>query len=407
MSAISTPSFRTYASVQAMGGYVVVCGCFGLLWVALGCGEVKATAESDASSNVADAGTIDASGPDAGPTCPLGAICEDNLNYAFVTSTNKPGNEIGGLIGADMLCANLAQTAGLPGQYVAWLSSSTVDARDRLEDASGWIRRDRRPFALSRSDLLSGQIIHPLSLDENGVTRHVDVATNTRFDGTRREQGQYAACDDWNGSQDVHEAGRSSETSNGWTSFDEHSCADNMHLYCLGVNHNNPVELPETSGFRRAWLSTTALAGGTGLSVMDAICTSEGDVLGVDSALAFVATTTESAVDRLDLAGPTWVRPDNAVLWLETIDIASKPPLAAINLSNLGSVSNDSSAVVWTGAETPTALALPGDNCQDWSSNSDLSRGLRGIPSSLLDYFFLTTQLFACASEFHFYCFEE
>ena len=52
-------------------------------------------------------------------------------NIVFATSTLQDGN-LGGLAGADAICNTRASAAGLPGAYVAWLSSTTVDARDRL-----------------------------------------------------------------------------------------------------------------------------------------------------------------------------------------------------------------------------------------------------------------------------------
>src|SRR5690606_988458 len=61
-------------------------------------------------------------------------------NIVFVTSTQHVAQDLGGLEGADRICADRAAAAGLPGTYVAWLSTRTVDARDRLAGARGWVR---------------------------------------------------------------------------------------------------------------------------------------------------------------------------------------------------------------------------------------------------------------------------
>lgn len=45
----------------------------------------------------------------------------------FVTSTTYTGN-LGGVVGADIVCTNVATGAGIPGSYKAVLSSSTEDA---------------------------------------------------------------------------------------------------------------------------------------------------------------------------------------------------------------------------------------------------------------------------------------
>ncbi len=405
-------SISLHASVPTTKAFIVGCG---ISLVVLGCGEVKSNGETDASSQVADASVSDANvndasvepadaGPDAGPTCPLGAICEANVNYAFVTSTQRPANEYGGLSGADAICNDLAQAAGLPGQYVAWMSSSTEDARDRLTTASGWIRTDGRPFALSRGGLIGGQIIHPLNLDESGVTRNGDVATATTTDGRSRATGDAeSACEDWSGGGGPYDLGRSSETSSLWTDYDEGNCSNDAHLYCLGISNDNAIQLSETSGQRRAWLSTGTLAGDIGRNVMDALCTNEGKILGVDSAVAFVATTTESAVDRLDLTGPTWVRPDHAALWMEANDIVAKPPMAAINVSNQGGILG-SQLRIWAGAAAPTTLAVAEANCQDWTAVS--GNGLVTRFFVLFDYF-SPSQNLNCSTQNHFYCFEE
>jgi hypothetical protein len=64
-----------------------------------------------------------------GPTCvvtmngPLSVTLIVNaFNYMFVTSSGISGN-MGGLAGGDAKCAQLAQAAGLPGNYVAWLAT--------------------------------------------------------------------------------------------------------------------------------------------------------------------------------------------------------------------------------------------------------------------------------------------
>ena len=52
----------------------------------------------------------------------------------FNSSTSYNGN-LGGLTGADAKCQSRAAAAGLTGTYKAWLSSTTINAKDRLPDA--------------------------------------------------------------------------------------------------------------------------------------------------------------------------------------------------------------------------------------------------------------------------------
>ena len=61
----------------------------------------------------------------------------------FITSTNPgEGANLGGLEGADAHCAALAEAAGVTGKtWAAYLSTTTVDARDRI-GSGPWVNAD-------------------------------------------------------------------------------------------------------------------------------------------------------------------------------------------------------------------------------------------------------------------------
>src|SRR5213592_2896892 len=101
-------------------------------------------------------------GDDAGSTC---EPVPTDANYVFVTSTTHAPDELGPA-DADRICNARAQAAGLPGTYVAWLSSSTEPARDRLGSARGWVRLDGLPFTDTLADLAAGKVFYPVGLDE-------------------------------------------------------------------------------------------------------------------------------------------------------------------------------------------------------------------------------------------------
>ena len=65
--------------------------------------------------------------PDKSLSLPIGTC----TRIAFVTSTVHQGN-LGGLAGADTICNNLAQQAGLPGTYLAWLSGADASPSERF-----------------------------------------------------------------------------------------------------------------------------------------------------------------------------------------------------------------------------------------------------------------------------------
>jgi hypothetical protein len=122
----------------------------------------------------------------------------------FVTSTNPgEGANFGGLAGADAHCTALAEAAGITGRtWAAYLSSSEVDARDRI-GTGPWTNAAGVVIAESVAALHgeSNAITKETALDETGAivngrgdnpNRH-DILTGSRADGTRAAE----TCGDW------------------------------------------------------------------------------------------------------------------------------------------------------------------------------------------------------------------
>src|SRR5215211_2458302 len=118
-----------------------------------------------------------------------------DANVVFLTSSQVAPGALGGLTGADDLCAQMALSGGLDGRYVAWLSTPTEHAIDRLAGARGWVRRDGLPFADTTSDIAAGKIFYPPSLDEAGTETYARVATGT--DGMGHTLGFMTDCGEW------------------------------------------------------------------------------------------------------------------------------------------------------------------------------------------------------------------
>jgi hypothetical protein len=134
----------------------------------------------------------------------------DNASF-FVTSENPgSGGDLGGLQGADAHCQSLADSAGLGDKtWRAYLSTSTVDARDRIGDGP-WYNVDGVLIAEDVDDLHSdSKISNETALDENGDAPPYfvmvdgeaqrpeglahDILTGTNEDGTANA----ATCNDW------------------------------------------------------------------------------------------------------------------------------------------------------------------------------------------------------------------
>ena len=141
-------------------------------------------------------------------------VCADLFvpKVVFITSDSYTGN-MGGIIGADAICQNLADLAGVAGIFRAWLSDSTgVSPASRFVRSLGpYVRTDGEVIANNWADLTDGEIAVPINIDENGFsppTFRSDASpwhtwSATRPDGTpwhsswpaAPPQGEY--CEDW------------------------------------------------------------------------------------------------------------------------------------------------------------------------------------------------------------------
>ena len=169
--------------------------------------------------------------------------CDDTCAQdirVFVSSTGSLGGEWMGVGLADAVCANLADDAGLPDPllYRAWLSTSTVDARDRVLRGRGRIvLLNGIVVAESWEALLSGDMQHPIDATDKLEVYHGGVWTGTNPDGTLA-QGS-SQCEDWM-TTDIDELGHygdSDEATSEWTlsvDFDNPLvCAATLRIYCF------------------------------------------------------------------------------------------------------------------------------------------------------------------------------
>jgi hypothetical protein len=329
---------------------------------------------------------------DAGTSC-VGCATGGPYNYVFVTSQRfLPGQDFVGLSGADGECQKLADAAGIGApmrHYVAWLSTSSQDAKARLmtptgTPARGWVRPDGRPFGDSLTALLgdSGQIFYPPRLDEQGhdvaVTdpdMFAHTATGTDSDGTRDPD----TASDWTSSTTSFRSGAAIGTTAGWTDADTIS-PQAMHLYCFSIDFEQLLQPTKVNG-RLAFVSNGKFPSAMfpmSLANADALCQQEGTTLAAGTYRALLSTTQAAASSRFDLTGRTWVRPDG-IPWLANAnDLRDGQPLTGLSIDSLGTYINFSA--VWTGAVSPSSTSITSaHSCGDWTSSS--STGDEGQPT--------------------------
>jgi hypothetical protein len=307
-------------------------------------------------------------------------------NIVFTTATALPmpfGTTAGAAqAAADAHCNLSATAAGLPGHYVAWLSTSTTNAISKLGAAHGWVRADGRPFTNTQSDLAAGTVFYPPGIAEDG--KDIRAVFSIAATGTAGNGSVLSGdtCNDWTStSGSTFGTGVPSGGSRAWTNAPySTSCEGPFALYCFETSFNNSV-VAAAAG-RIAFVSKGTLKPGPGVSRpdADAICQSEAHAAGLPGPssdyLALLATTGESAIARfsVDSTSGTWVRPDGVLLAAKASDIAATLPLLApLDVAADGTYVG--TGTPWTGS---LGTNLPGDattTCNDWGSTANSGDG--------------------------------
>lgn len=175
----------------------------------------------------------------------------DDVKWVFGTSKRYQGGGLGGLEGADAICASHAAVASNAGTYKAWLSAYANPARDRLtHSALPYALVDGTRVADSWDDLVHADLEHAIDLDEYAmplVEPQVEVGpaspawTFTGFDGNaaRWEPGGTETtnprrdCDAWTSYGLLGDVGSWTETGPRWTGSGNLPCTAKAVLYCL------------------------------------------------------------------------------------------------------------------------------------------------------------------------------
>ncbi len=290
-------------------------------------------------------------------------------NVMFVTRNVWPLSAFPTLASADSLCGAVAQDAGLPGNYVAWLSTSTTNARDRLGTGQGWVRTDGRPFARTLTELTSGAILYAPNLDERGTLRTGStVWTLTSPDGTAG-----STCDNLTNSAGSATAGAASGGTSGWTSLSSGPCTTARPFYCFGIDRQAMVAIPD-AGSRYAFITKSYWSVDGGVTAADAFCQGEAADAGLSGTYGAMLRTTTAPLlgDRFSLDAGPWVRTDGVRLAPTAAQFAAGP---FASWESFPSVFADgtyggSSGFVWGGPVDNLSVG----NCSNWTGATGTSQ---------------------------------
>lgn len=153
----------------------------------------------------------------------------------FVTSLTYAPN-FGGLIGGDAICSNRAAAAALQGKWVAFLSTSTVNAITRIPNAR-WVRLDGKTVFNSTLDIANELApLATLNLNEFGqLQTYQSVWTGSAPGGLINTLGY--TCQDWTSAatNDLGIMGQDDSNNNQyWLDASNNNCSFYNHcLYCF------------------------------------------------------------------------------------------------------------------------------------------------------------------------------
>ncbi|HEX8110221.1 MAG TPA: choice-of-anchor D domain-containing protein, partial [Kofleriaceae bacterium] len=304
-------------------------------------------------------------------------------NLVFATSETYAAN-FGGLAAADANCARLANAAGLPGTYVAWLSTSTVNAKDRLGSARGWVRLDGEPFADTVAALTTNHaVLHPIVYDENGTA--LAFGSDVAWTGTDVNGANPLACSDWTSTSASAQGwiGEAGAGPLGWTRINPNACSQGPYrLYCFQTDKTAPVTITPVAG-KKIWVTSNDLPPDMTIAAANNACNTQRPA-GVASGIALLATTM-TAPSTLVGASTNYVRPDG-VLVANGADLAATSnnlrPLRSGIWQHGDGTYDVTSSDAWTGANSFGSFSqtsTSGFDCNDWTAVSSLVRGGFGI----------------------------
>jgi hypothetical protein len=317
-----------------------------------------------------------------------------NPNLAFVTSTMTTGN-MGGLGGADTICTNRANAAGLAGTFKAWLAGRS------LGTASGWIRVDGKALANLQSDLNQGNWFYPLRINESGG----DIGESLIYTG----QSGGGDCTGWTVTTGFGVDGYSDGQGGLNLNIGSIGCSATVPIFCVGTDRPaGAAPPPPPTSHRTAFISNAIFASGGGLAAADALCQSEAQSAGLSGTyLAALATVGKTAASRFNASAGSapWFRVDGAAIATNVANTFTATYWdSAVNLTAAGT-QQFGNYQTFSGAATATTAGA--NTCADWTVSTGNTVGGRAGFSKIANWFGFDTNLPCNAMNAHIACFQQ
>jgi hypothetical protein len=156
----------------------------------------------------------------------------------FITNQTFTGALVsgGGLAGGDAACATAAMSGGLGGTWKAWLSTTTVNAIDRITGTGPWFDVRGTLIFASKASLMTSPAT-TLWYSESGLFLSSDkIWTGTGYGGTYLAAlSGTSPCGEWTSAAmsaqaKVGQVGRSDAS---WTAQSNTTCDQLSHLICF------------------------------------------------------------------------------------------------------------------------------------------------------------------------------
>lgn len=337
-------------------------------------------------------------------------------NLAFVTSGPIPANL--GFTGApnpyDALCNAHASDAGINNSggtgYIAWVSTVTNRAVDRLTMTGGQRRPDGNVFATSKAQMIANSIRYPISLDETG--RQIPGVGDSIWTGANSTGGATMSdCSNWtNGGAVSVNRGIPTGGPGFWSDIGgSHFCSNgNTRVLCLGNMSNTQLSTSIPFGNKRIF-RTTPVPMPNGLSSAHNSCTAQATAAGIGTNYrALLASSGASAASNALLSDTTTYQRVDGTRVGTGAQIKAKVLTSGIwqNANGTFIVPSSGGELAWTGAPDPNTAGVNSETCLNWTSSSGFTR-LGRTQSSSGNFFDVSGNMNPCTGSYGLYCVEQ